>query len=262
MNYTLFNEDALVAMARLEPNSIDLVLTDPPYGTTQCSWDSVIPLEEMWRQLNRICKRNAAIVMFASQPFTSILITSNLRNFRYSKIWEKNKASRHLNAKKMPLKKFEDIVVFYNETPYYNPQMSQGHEPAKAAYRKTASEVYGSQKPSSYGGSTSRYPTDILEFPVVNNDNPQRCHPSQKPVALLEYLIRTYSKEGQTVLDFTCGSGSTGVACASLCRDFIGIDNGICLREGNQFHKTPWVDVARQRVEALLMQPRLLKLDL
>ena len=223
----LINGDCLVEMKNIPAGSVDMVLTDPPYGTTACKWDSVIPLEPMWEQLKRIIKPNGAIVMTASQPFTSVLVSSNLKMFKQSLVWYKNKVSGHLNAKIRHMSTHEDILLFSDKKVNYFPQKTQGHHPANYAKRAAQSDCYNKAGSTTYaGGNTDRYPTTVIQIPVVNNDssNGGRLHPTQKPVALMEYLIKTYTNEGETVLDFTMGSGTTGVACQNLNRKFIGIE--------------------------------------
>lgn len=210
-------------MATLPNQSIDLIACDPPYGQTQNSWDSVIPFEEMWKQVWRVCRGPA--VFTAIQPFSSALVMSQVRYFRHEWVWKKNKATGHLNAKKAPMRAHELVLVFSKDTPAYFPQMTTGHAPGNFAIRRTYTPNYGAQRPTEYGGSTERYPISVQEFPIVNNDSPEKVHPTQKPVELFEYLIRTYSREGDTVLDFCCGSGTTGIACRRTSRSFIGIDD-------------------------------------
>jgi ribosomal protein L11 methylase PrmA len=222
----LMQGDCLELMKTIPDGSVDMVLTDPPYGTTACKWDSVIPFEPMWEQLKRVTKKNGAIVMTASQPFTSVLVMSNPRAFHQSLVWRKNKASGHLNAKKRHLTGHEDVIVFCDGVPVYNPQMWKSR-PSNSATRTKHTSVYGAQVSTTYeGGKTDRYPVSVLDFPVVNNDGTGdgRFHPTQKPVALMEYLIKTYTNENETVLDFTMGSGTTGVAAKNLNRNFIGIE--------------------------------------
>lgn len=223
----LYLGDCIEVMKTLPDQSVDLILTDPPYGITACKWDSVIPFESMWEQLKRIIKPDGAIVLFASQPFTSSLIMSNPKLFKYSWVWNKNKGSGHLNSNIMPMKYHEDIVVFGNKKLKYYPQISYGHNPMNYAVNKQTN-VYGKYNSViSNKGSTTRKPRSVLDFKVVNNDGSSddgRFHPTQKPVALLEYLIKTYTQGNETVLDFTMGSGSTGVACVNTGRKFIGIE--------------------------------------
>lgn len=227
MSVQLFQGDCLDIMPTLVAGSIDLILCDPPYGTTACAWDSVIPFVPMWREVRRLLRKDGAAVFTAQQPFTSALVMSNAKGFHQALMWQKNKASGHLNAKKRHLTGHEDILVFSDGVPTYNAQMWHSR-PASAARRTKFTPVYGAQVSTDYaGGQTERFPTSVLDFPVVNNDgsNGGRFHSSQKPVALMDYFIRTYSNEGETVLDFTMGSGSTGVACILAGRQFIGIEN-------------------------------------
>lgn len=232
--------DCLEMMNEIEPGSVDLVLTDPPYGTTACKWDAVIPFEPMWAGVRRVLKKNGATVFTASQPFTSALVMSNAADLHQALVWQKNKASGHLNAKKRHLIGHEDVLVFAPAPPTYNPQKWQS-KPSNRATRTKPTDVYGAQVSTTYkGGNTDRYPVSVLPFPVVNNDGTGdgRFHPTQKPVALMEYLIHTYSKFGETVLDFTMGSGTTGVAAMNTGRNFIGIE-----REPKYF------EIAKKRIE-------------
>lgn len=216
--------DCLERMAEIEPGSVDLVLTDPPYGTTACKWDAVIPFEPMWAAVKRVLKPNCAAVFTASQPFTSALVMSNPGWFRYGWVWQKSKASNYLLAKKQPLKDYEDILVFCSAAPPYFPQFTDGDAYKPRPGRK-ATEVYNpSRDPMHRNGSTGpRYPKAVQYFKTAEAEG-RVSHPTQKPVALMEYLIRTYTNEGETVLDFTMGSGTTGVACVNTGRRFIGIE--------------------------------------
>ena len=223
-NYKLMFGDCLERMKEIPDGSVDLVLTDLPYQTTQNSWDSMIDLEEMWVQLNRICKPNTSKLMFAQTPFDKILGCSNLKELKYEWIWEKTTATGHLNAKKMPMKAHENILVFYKSLPTYNPQKTTGHKPANS-YTKHQDDGsnYGETKVGiSGGGQTDRYPRSVQVFKT--DKQKVSLHPTQKPVALLEYLIKTYSNENETVLDFTFGSCSTGVAALNTNRRFLGIE--------------------------------------
>lgn len=214
--------DCLDRMSEIKSGTVDLVLADPPYGTTACKWDSVIDLQLMWEQLKRIIKPNGAIVMTAAQPFTSVLTCSNLSMFRYDLVYDKPAGTGFFNAKKMPLRNHESILVFYKKLPTYNPQMTHGHA-RKTAKRKGAnSECYAKTFTKTSYDSTSRYPRSIQTF--SSDKYKSNFHPTQKPVALMEWLIKTYSNKNETVLDFTMGSGTTGVACKNLNRDFIGIE--------------------------------------
>jgi DNA modification methylase len=220
---TLFQGDCLELMKDISTGSIDMVLTDPPYGTTACKWDSVIPFEPMWEQLKRITKGNGAIVLTASQPFTSALIMSNVKMFKYCWVWEKSQATGHLNAWKMPMRNTEDVCVFYKKPPTYKPILTE--KPIKNVRPVTArtkgTDCYGKHDLNAHKCPPDQsMPRTILKF----NNAQGNSHPTQKPVALMEYLIKTYTNEGETVLDFTMGSGTTGVACKNLNRDFIGIE--------------------------------------
>lgn len=219
----LYHGNCLDVMKELETKSVDLVLTDPPYGTTACKWDSIIPLELMWMQLKRLTKSNSAIVMTASQPFTTTLISSNMRMFKYEWIWEKTAATGFLNAEKIPLKAHENVLIFYNQQPIYNPQKTTGHIRKRADRKKAIpGKIYNAYKNDSIYDSTERYPRTVQIF--AKDKQKSGFHPTQKPVALMEYLIKTYTNEGDMVLDFTIGSGTTAVACERLNRKWIGIE--------------------------------------
>ena len=212
--------DCLERMKEIPDGSVDMVLADPPYGTTACKWDSVIPLEPMWAQLKRVIKPNGVVVMTASQPFTSVLTCSNLKEFKHQWVWHKNSATAFQSAKYRPLQGHEDVVVFGKGKVTYNPQMTTGHKPTNSAKSCKQAGIYKGDSSWEYtGGSTERYPTTVQRFNIERG-----FHPTQKPVALMEYLIKTYTVECETVLDFTMGSGTTGVACKNLNRNFIGIE--------------------------------------
>lgn len=214
----LLHGDCLKLMDSIPNQSVDMVLCDLPYGTTACKWDSVIPFEPLWTQYHRVLKRNGAAVLFAAQPFTTKLIDSNFKNFRYCWYWKKSNVTGGVFAKVQPMRCIEDIVVFYRKAPTYNPQGLRRLD-GERINRAAVSGVYGKKKNPSVQTHTG-YPTHLLEF---KKDFPQQ-HPTQKPVALLEYLIRTYTQPGETVLDNCMGSGSTGVACVNTGRDFIGME--------------------------------------
>ena len=248
-NATLYLGDCLEVMAGLPDASVDMILCDLPYGTTACKWDTVIPFEPLWAQYRRVARRNAAIVLTASQPFTSALVMSNLRDFRYSLVWDKvNKYTGYANANKMPMRRHEDILIFYRALPTFNKQYRQG--------RPFVSRVTGGA--GQHMGRTGlpedrktvntglHNPCSII---AIKGDNKREAglHPTQKPVALMEYLIRTYTNEGEVVLDNCMGSGTTGVACANTGRRFIGIE-----REPNYF------DIACRRIEDAQREGRLI----
>ena len=219
----LYKGDCLIESEKIETGSVDLILTDLPYGTTACKWDSIIDLPKLWMQIERIIKDNGVILLFAQTPFDKVLGASNLPLLRYEWLWVKEQGTGNLNANKMPLKKHENILVFYKKLPIYNPQMTEG-DAYEIKRNKNTNEIFG--KTGTKDGyitknNGERYPTTILNF---NRELRNRLHPTQKPVALLEYLIKTYTNEEMTVVDLTMGSGSTGVACKNTNRNFIGIE--------------------------------------
>jgi len=215
--------DCLDVMRDIPDGSVDMVCTDPPYGTTACKWDSVIPFEPMWAQLKRVVKPNGAIVLMASQPFTSALVMSNVAMFKYCWVWDKvNGIRNHLNAKHQPMRKVEDVCVFYTKRPTYNPQMRAGGYKSRKT-QTGQSEGFGKVSGLDYGREiTQLYPVDLIS--IKSHDPNNSLHPTQKPVALMEYMIRTYTNPGETVLDFTMGSGTTGCAAANTGRRFVGIE--------------------------------------
>ncbi len=223
MSITLYNNDCLIQMQSIKDKSIDMILCDLPYGMTKNKWDSIIPFENLWKEYHRIIKENGAIVLFGSQPFTSLLVTSNLKYFRYSLVWEKNKFSDFLNAKRKPMKVNEDILIFYKKQPTYNPQywFSTPYTRWNTQQAVDKQTNYGSHKENiAESKDGKRLPTTVLKFNRV--ERPE--HPTQKPVDLLEWLIKTYSNENETILDNCMGVGSTGIACKNLKRNFIGIE--------------------------------------
>lgn len=211
----LLQGDCLELMKTIPDGSVDLVLTDPPYGTTQNKWDSIIDLEMMWKEVWRVLKPNGACVLFGGEPFSSALRMSDLRNYKYDWVWEKSKPTGHLNAKKQPLRKVENILVFYKKQCLYNPQ---GIIPTDKLVKRTNRGNYGDCSKTTKQTVTN-YPRNILRYPSIDG-----VHQTQKPVELMEYLIKTYTNESETVLDFTMGSGTTGVACINTDRKFIGIE--------------------------------------
>ena len=233
--------DCLELMKTIDDKSVDMILCDLPYGCTDArNWDNVIPFKPLWEQYNRIIKDNGAVLLFGIEPFSSELRVSNLKNYRYDYVWKKNQGTGFLNANRMPIRSHEMISVFYKKLPQYNKQMRCGFKPYSKTRKDAKSNLYDE---TNYKGVTStsvngeRYPISILEFPCVRNQK-DKMHPTQKPVALLEYLIRTYTNEYDIVLDNCMGSGSTGVACKNLNRGFIGIE-----KDDNYFN------IAKNRIE-------------
>lgn len=211
--------DCLEKMNLLDKKSVDMVLCDLPYGTTRNKWDSIIDLKSLWSCYSNIIKENTPVVLFAQTPFDKVLGYSNLEHLRYEWIWEKTQATGHLNSKKMPLKSHENILVFYKKLPVYNPQMRYGFKPYTAISGR-GSTNYGKQVSSETISDGNRYPIDILKF----SRDKEKFHPTQKPVKLLEYLIKTYTNENQIVLDNCAGSFSTGIACLKTNRNCILIE--------------------------------------
>ena len=224
----IYNADCLdpvEGMARLPDNSVDVCITDPPYGATACKWDTVIPFDKMWEQLHRVVKDNGAIVLFGSEPFSSALRMSNIKNYKYDWVWEKDKPSNFALSKKQPMKYHENISVF-NKHRYFPVMWFSGTSVNKSAkYGRTETEVTGGGllNNKQAGGNMLRYPKSIYKCNVVNNQTKEKAkHPTQKPVKLIEYLIKTYTQENETVLDFTMGSGTTAIACMRTGRNYIG----------------------------------------
>ena len=249
MNTQLLHGDCLEIMPKIESNSIDLILCDLPYGTTQCSWDIIIPFDELWKQYNRVLKETGIVVLFSGGLFTIDLINSNRKDFKYKLIWKKNVPTGMSSAKYRPMKYYEEICIFYRKNGTYNPQMKERIGVGKACYNYD--HYCGESNHVEYEKIKKRYdpdfvqPSDVLEFNVVPNRK-GKVHPTQKPVELLEWLIRTYSNENDTVLDNCMGSGSTGVACKNLNRNFIGME-----LDENYFN------IAKERIEEELSTPKL-----
>ena len=234
-----YKGDCLELMPKhIEDQSIDLILADLPYGTTNCRWDSIIDLPKLWKEYKRIIKPNGAILLFAQTPFDKVLGASNLQMLKYEWIWEKTQATGHLNAKKMPMKAHENILVFYNKLPTYNPQKSQGHKPVNSFKKRIDSDgdIYGKTKTSSGGGNTDRYPRSVVL--CASDKQTSSLHPTQKPLPLIEFFIKTYTNEGDLILDNTCGSGTTGLGAKNLNRNYIMMEKDELIYE-----------VAKKRVE-------------
>lgn len=241
---TIYNMDCIDGMSLIEDKKIDMILCDLPYGTTQCKWDSIIPFDKLWMHYERIIKDDGAIVLTSAQPFTSMLIASNLKLFKYNWIWEKSKATGYLNSKKRPMVAHEDIVVFAKKQTKYFPQMVQGDPYFKGkAVRPT--NVYGQQKETLVENKDGlRYPRTVQYFKTAESEG-KVYHPTQKPVSLFEYLIKTYSIEGDVILDNCMGSGTTAVACKNLNRNFIGFELD-----------TEYFNIANERIKAIDSKPK------
>jgi len=233
--------DCLQVMGGLEEKSVDMILCDLPYGTTQNKWDSVISLERLWEEYNRVIKKNGVIALTSQGAFTARLILSNEKFFKYKIVWEKSKPTNFLNVKKQPLRKHEDICVFYAKQPVYFPQMKNSKPYDKGVRKDQLTGSYGNFNAVRVKSDGRRYPTDLIYFKTAESEG-KVWHPTQKPVALFEYLIRTYTNKGDLVLDNCAGSGTTGIACLNLKRDFILIEKdkkyfGL-MKERIQDHKT------------------------
>lgn len=239
----LFRGDCLEIMPSIESESVDLILADLPYGTTQCAWDSIIPLEPLWDQYLRIAKPNAAIVLCAAMPFSAVLVASQIELFRYEWIWEKGNATGFLNAKKQPLRAHESAQVFYRKQPTYNPQMTHGHERRTAKRKTVNSECYGNAIRLAEYDSTSRYPRSVQFF--SSDKQKANFHPTQKPLAWMDFLVKSYTKPGMKVLDNTMGSGTSGVATVMNGCHYIGIEKD----EDEEGNPLGYLDIAAGRIE-------------
>ena len=232
----LFHEDCLVGMDRIPDGSVDMILCDLPYGTTACKWDVVIPFEPLWAQYKRVIKRNGAVVLFGSEPFSSALRMSNIKQYKYDWVWKKQKPTNFYQAKFQPLKDHEMISVFCLERSLYFPQ-GTSRVCVKSGRKNKSSNLYSKYDGGNYVQTIGNFPRSVLEFPTEGDQ--YRLHPTQKPVALLEYLIRTYTNEGETVLDNCIGSGSTAVAAINTGRNWIGFEKD-----------QKYFEIARKRIEA------------
>ena len=234
----IYNEDCLIGMQKIEDKSIDMILCDLPYGTTQCKWDMVIPFDKLWEQYNRIIKDNGAIVLFGTEPFSSLLRLSNIKNYKYDWIWLKTKPSGHLNAKKQPMRKTENISVFYKKQIAYYPQgLIKGefnnNRPSRANKIK-GNYVHGLEREIGISSFTN-YPNNVLTYSNPNNNT---IHPTQKPVELCEYLIKTYTNENELILDNCMGSGTTAIACINTNRKYLGFEK-----------EEKYFQIAQERIE-------------
>jgi site-specific DNA-methyltransferase (adenine-specific) len=252
---SLFEGDCLQIMKLFPDSSIDMILCDLPYGTTQNSWDSIIPLDLLWDQYHRILKPNGAVVLTSQGLFTAQLMLSNPKNFKYKIVWEKSKPTNFLNAKKQPLRKHEDICIFYRRQPTFNPQMTPGAPYDKGVRKNQLSGSYGDFGPVRVKSSGGRYPTDIVYFKTAESEGAV-FHPTQKPVSLGSYLIKTFTNPGDLILDNSFGSGSFLVAAAKEGRDFVGIELNL---SGVSFKKDPidWVDLAAHRISDVGVNPHI-----
>lgn len=252
--------DTLEEMAKIPDGTVDMLLVDLPYGTTQNKWDSVIPLDKLWKEYNRIVKENGAMIFTASGLFTATLMLSNAKNYKYKYVWEKSKSTNFLNAKKQPLRKHEDVLVFYRKQPQYNPQMTQGEPYTKGIRKNQLTGSYGEFNPTLVESSGDRYPVDVLYFKTAESEG-SVVHPTQKPIELARYLIRTFSKAGDVILDNTCGSGSFLVAALLEGRNFIGIEKN---EDVALFKKKPvdYIEVSRKRIIEAAIQLKNEDLDL
>lgn len=235
----IYQMDCLEGMKLIPDKSIDMIFCDLPFGTTQNKWDTIIPFEPLWEQYNRIIKDNGVIALCCVEPFTSLLITSNLKSFKYKIIWEKSKATNFLNAKKQPLRKYEEVTIFYTKSPTYNPQMTKGESYNKGVRKDQLTGSYGDFKPVEVKSDGMRYPNDVLYFKTAESEG-KVIHPTQKPVSLCEYFIKTYSDEGDIIMDNCIGSGSTAVACVLNNRKWIGFET-----------EPKYIELANKRLEQI-----------
>ena len=221
INKTYLGDCLELIPKHIDDKSIDMIFCDLPYGTTRNKWDSIIPLDKLWGEYKRVIKDDGAIVLFAQTPFDKVLGASNLKLLKYEWIWEKDRASGHLNAKKMPMKAHENILVFYKKLPTYNPQKTTGHKPSNSSGRRLKETTnYGKFEQIISGGQTTRYPRSVQRANVVNSQH-GTLHPTQKPLSLIEYMIKTYTNEGDLILDNCAGSGTTGLGAKNLNRNYI-----------------------------------------
>lgn len=240
----IYNGDCLELMQQLDDHSIDMILCDLPYGTTRAKWDSIIPFDKLWEQYNRIIKENGAIVLTGTEPFSSFLRCSNLKMYKYDWVWDKIAPTGFFNAKKQPLRVTENISVFYNKQPTYNPQITHNHKRKTAKRRKAFHcELYNPSTEVTEYDSTDRYPINLQS--ISSDKQKSHLHPTQKPVELFKYLIRTYTNEGDLVLDNCIGSGTTAIACLEENRNYIGMEK-----------EKKYYDIALARIEKWKGNPK------
>jgi adenine specific DNA methylase Mod len=260
MSVKLIHGDSLAVIGSMLENSVDAVICDLPFGTTNCKWDSIIPLELMWHHLKRVVKSDGAIVLNCVQPFTTKLISSNYEMFKYCWVWEKSQATGHLNSSKRPMVAHEDIAVFYKKQCVYNPQKTSGHKRKVSLARHkentklNQAEIYNEVKGFTDYDSTERFPRSVLRF--ASDKQKLALHPTQKPLALGRYLVKTYMNKGDTLLDLTCGSGTYLLDGLQEGMNVIGIDNGFCdadrVVNGISLQGMKWVEIAKLRLEGKL----------
>jgi site-specific DNA-methyltransferase (adenine-specific) len=268
-NIKLYHGDCLEIMDKLIKDGVkvDAIITDPPYGKIACKWDIIIPFTEMWVRLKKLRKDKTPILLFGVEPFSSALRMSNIKEFKYDWIWNKNTGTGFSTAKKRPMKYHEIISVFYLKQCLYNPQFQEYSDSSKKRFKqgekvnrkkqinKSTDSVHGGlslNKLSGFDFVRGKHPSSVQFFKTPPNANGLRFHPTQKPIALLEYLVKTYTNKNNLVLDFTCGSGTAGVACINLGRRFIGIDNGYCEKKESKFYKKSWIEIADYRIKQSL----------
>lgn len=249
----IYNIDCLVGMTQIANKSIDMIFADLPYGiTANNKWDSVIPFKPLWEQFERIIKDNGAILLFGQDKFSAKLMLSNEKLHRYNIIWKKTTPTGFLNANRMPLRTHEDIMVFYKSLPTYNPQKTTGHKRkvSKAEHKinSAVSTDYGDHGLTTYD-STERFPTSVWAFSTDKQKS--AIHPTQKPIDLCRYAIRTYTNEGDTILDCCCGGGSIPLAAYLEGRNYIGMDNGICQKKNSEYYGKSWAEIAKERIKRI-----------
>ncbi len=245
----VINTDCLTGSQEIASNSIDFIFCDLPFGETHNKWDKRLPFSELWDIINRVKTKNAAVCLFAKGKFVGELMCSNLDDYKYKIVCKKRQPKGHLNAYKMPMKAHEDVLVFYDKCPIYNPQKTSGHPPVhEFTKHQTAGSNYGATKTGlSGGGSTERFPVDVLEFAW----DTFTVHPTQKPVELCEWFVKTYTNEGMTVLDLTAGYGSIPLAAIKNNRNFYAFDNGVCEKKGKNYGRY-WADLANERIAVFI----------
>lgn len=242
----IYHMDCLEGMKLIPDKSINMILCDLPYGTTQCSWDIVLPFKELWKQYNRIIKNNGIIALFGSEPFSSKLRMSNIKYYKYDWIWEKSKATNFLNAKRQPLRAYENICIFYKNQPIYNPQMLEGKSYNKGVRKQqTEDDVYGKFDQVEVKSNGLRYPRNVIYFKTAESEG-ETYHKTQKPVSLCEYLIKTYTNENDIVLDNCIGSGTTAIAATLTNRKWIGFET-----------ESKYIEIANKRLKQINLESNL-----